>query len=149
MVKKVYIYNLEEDKKILAQKSEKVKEITDEVKQEIEDLKDTLHSVGNAVGISAIQIGVPKQICICRWGGQEIVMINPVITRKRGETKYVEGCLSVPGVYKEVTRAQKVWCTYLDENGNQQEIAEGGRMSDIIQHEMDHFTGSCKLLEVE
>ena len=51
----------------------------------------------------------------------------------------------MPGVYKKVTRFQKVWCSYLNENGEQQEIAQGGRMSDIIQHELDHFEGECKL----
>ena len=51
----------------------------------------------------------------------------------------------MPGVYKKVKRFQKVWCSYLDEKGNQQEIAEGGRMSNIIQHELDHFEGECKL----
>ena len=74
-----------------------------------------------------------------------MLLINPVITHSRGEQEYLEGCLSVPGVYKKVKRFQKVWCSYLDENGNQQEIAQGGRMSDIIQHELDHFEGECKL----
>ena len=72
-------------------------------------------------------------------------MINPVITRSRGSQKFLEGCLSVPGKYVEVERAQKVWCTYTDENGDIKEIAEGGRMSNIIQHELDHFQGICKV----
>ena len=72
-------------------------------------------------------------------------MINPTITRTRGETEFLEGCLSVPNKYSKISRAQKVWCTYLDENGEQKEIAEGGRMSNIIQHELDHFEGICKL----
>lgn len=74
-------------------------------------------------------------------------MINPVITRSRGKQLYLEGCLSVPGTFKDVERAQKVWCSYIDENGEQKEIAEGGRMSNIIQHEIDHFDGSCKVAE--
>jgi peptide deformylase len=74
-------------------------------------------------------------------------MINPTITRSRGNQKYVEGWLSVPGKYIEVPRFQKVWCTYLDENGQEQEIAQGGRMSNIIQHEMDHFDGVCRVSE--
>ena len=144
MIKRILNYRNEEDKEILSQKSETVENI-DEVKDLIQDLKDILHATPDAKGLSAIQLGINKRICICSWGGDEILLINPVITRSRGEQEYLEGCLSVPGVYKKVTRFQKVWCSYLDENGNQQEIAQGGRMSDIIQHELDHFEGECKL----
>ena len=144
MIKRILNYRNEEDKKILSQKSETVENI-DEVKDLIQDLKDTLHAIPDAKGLSAIQLGINKRICICSWGGDEVLLINPVITRSRGEQEYLEGCLSVPGVYKKVTRFQKVWCSYLDENGEQQEIAQGGRMSDIIQHELDHFEGECKL----
>ena len=144
MIKRILNYRNEEDKEILSQKSETVENIN-EVKDLIQDLKDTLHAVPDAKGLSAIQLGINKRVCICSWGGNEILLINPVITRSRGEQEYLEGCLSVPGVYKKITRFQKVWCSYLDENGEQQEIAEGGRMSDIIQHELDHFDGECKL----
>lgn len=143
MVKRILVYSNEEDRKILSQKSEKVEEITDEIKTLIQDMKDTVHSIHEAKGLSAIQLGMPKQICFCSWAGEEVIMINPVITRTRGQETYKEGCLSVPGIYKDIPRFQKVWCTYTDENGEQKEIAEGGRMSDIIQHEMDHFEGSC------
>ena len=146
MVKRILNYRNEEDKEILSQKSENVNDVN-EIKELIQDLKDTLHAIPDAKGLSAIQIGVNKRICICSWGGDEMLLINPVITRSRGEQEYLEGCLSVPGVYKKVTRFQKVWCSYLDENGEQQEIAQGGRMSDIIQHELDHFEGECKLYE--
>lgn len=144
MVKRILNYRNEEDKEILSQKSENVNDVN-EIKELIQDLKDTLHAIPDAKGLSAIQIGVNKKVCICSWGGDEVLLINPVITRSRGEQEYLEGCLSVPGVYKKVTRFQKVWCSYLDENGEQQEIAQGGRMSDIIQHELDHFEGECKL----
>jgi len=144
MIKRVLNYRNEEDKEILSQKSETVENI-DEIKDLIQDLKDTLHAIPDAKGLSAIQLGINKRICICSWGSDEILLINPVITRSRGEQEYLEGCLSVPGIYKKVKRFQKVWCSYLDENGEQQEIAQGGRMSDIIQHELDHFEGECKL----
>ena len=144
MIKRVLNYKNEEDKEILSQKSETVENI-DEVKDLIQDLKDTLHAIPDAKGLSAIQLGINKRVCICSWGGDEILLINPVIIRSRGEQEYLEGCLSVPGIYKKVKRFQKVWCSYLDENGEQQEIAQGGRMSDIIQHELDHFEGECKL----
>ena len=146
MVKRILNYSNEEDKEVLSQKSETVNDVN-EIKELIQDLKDTLHAIPDAKGLSAIQIGVNKRVCICSWGGDEVLLINPVITRSRGEQEYLEGCLSVPGIYKKITRFQKVWCSYLDENGEQQEIAQGGRMSDIIQHELDHFEGECKLYE--
>ena len=144
MIKKILTYP--EDKEILTQKSEKVTNV-EEVKELIQDLKDTLYATDSGRGISAIQVGVPKQVCICVWGGQEVVMINPVITRSRGNQNFLEGCLSAPGKWKNVPRAQKVWCTYTDEKGETQEIAEGGRMSNIIQHELDHFDGYCPVFE--
>lgn len=76
-----------------------------------------------------------------------VIMTNPVFTRVRGSQDYIEGCLSVPGVYKKINRYQKVWCEYKDINGEVAEIAEGGRMSDIIQHEVDHMNGKCLLYE--
>lgn len=146
MIRPILNYNNEEDRKILSSISEPVEDIsTEEIKDLIQDLKDTLHATSDAKGLSAIQIGEPKRVCICSWGGDELVLINPIITRSRGSQEYIEGCLSVPGQYKKITRAQKVWCTYVDENGITKEIAEGGRMSNIIQHELDHFNGICKL----
>ena len=144
MIKKILTYP--EDKKILTTKSMKVENI-EEVRELIKDLKDTLYATDSGKGISAIQIGVPKQVCICSWGGKEIVMINPIITRTRGKQDFLEGCLSAPGKFKIVPRFQKVWCTFIDENGEIKEIADGGRMSNIIQHELDHFKGDCPLFE--
>ena len=58
-----------------------------------------------------------------------------------------EGCLSVPGLYVETTRAQKVWIKALNENGEEIEYAEGGNGSYIAQHELDHFRGKCSLFK--
>ena len=146
MIKPILKYNNEEDKKILSSVSKPIDDIAnEETKQIIQDLKDTLAAVPAGKGLSAVQIGIPKQICICSWANETIIMINPYITRTRGEQEFLEGCLSVPGKTKKITRAQKVWCTYTDENGVTKEIAEGGRMSNIIQHELDHFQGVCKV----
>jgi peptide deformylase len=53
--------------------------------------------------------------------------------------------LSAPGKNKEVARAQKVWCDYIDETGNKRQLSEGGLCSVIIQHELDHFEGWCEV----
>lgn len=140
------------DIEILSLKSQEVTDLKDEnFKQLVQDLKDTLHEDPTEVGLSAIQIGIPLRVCIINYG-KEIVMINPVITWRRsgssGIKKFREGCLSDPGKYVEVERAQKVICQYTDENGEKKEISEGGWMSAIIQHELDHFEGICKVYEL-
>lgn len=144
MIKKILTYP--EDKDILMKKSEETnpKECIDL----IQDLKDTLHDSKEGVGISAIQIGEAKKVCVIHYNNQDLVLINPVITRKRGEIISHEGCLSVPGKYGDFKRAQKVWCSYVDENGKNREIAEGGFLSRVIQHELDHMDGWCVVFDL-
>lgn len=140
------IFKYPQDKDILTKESYKVEvPYTDEIKQTIEDLIDTVKA-SNGAGISAIQIGKPYQICVINWDGIH-VLVNPEITRLRGEHTMREGCLSVPGLYVEKTRAQKVWVKALDENEKEIEYAEGGNGSYIVQHELDHFKGKCTLFD--
>lgn len=137
------------DKEILTSKS-KVVDLNDkDLKQNIQDLKDTLHNSKEGVGISAVQIGELKRLCVVHYNSQDIVMINPVITRKRGEIESYEGCLSVPDKYGTFKRAQKIWCTYTDENGREKEIEGGGFISRVIQHECDHLDGWCEVFSLE
>lgn len=146
MVKEILTYPKNKD--ILTSKSEEVKDIS-QIQDLIQDLKDTLNN-STGCGISAVQIGVLKKVCLVKINNKIYVLINPVITRKRGEILFREGCLSAPGLYTQTKRAQKVWCQYLDEYGNQQEFAEGGLASVIIQHELDHFEGWCEVFnEIE
>lgn len=146
MIKKILTYP--ENKEILTQKSEKIEEITDEIKALAQDLMDTLKSHKTGVGISAIQIGVAKKMCIIKDNINYIVMINPYITKQRGGALFVEeGCLSAPGATKKVMRAQKVWCNYTDLQGNHKTLDQGGLVSVIIQHELDHFEGWCHVFE--
>lgn len=94
MIKKVKIYPV--DKEILTQQSELVDLTDKELQQNIQDLKDTLHNSKEGVGISAVQLGILKQLCVIHYNAQDIVMINPKITRTKGEIISREGCLSVP-----------------------------------------------------
>jgi peptide deformylase len=133
------------DKDVLTQISNEVTEFNEEIREIINDLIETLKSSGGA-GISAIQIGKPYRICIINWDGIH-VLVNPKITRSRGIHSMREGCLSVPGLFVDHERAQKVWISALDENGNEYEYAEGGNGSYIAQHELDHFEGKCSLFD--
>lgn len=147
MIKEILTYPKNKD--ILCKKSEEAN--WSECAELIQDLKDTLKNSQGGVGISAIQIGVPKRVCYINYGGDEFVMINPVITWKRsginGLKEFKEGCLSAPGVYTMVKRPQKVICKYIDENGEEKEINQGGWLSAIIQHELDHFDGDCEVFK--
>ena len=144
MIKKILTYP--ENKDILTSVS--IKTTAEESKQLIQDLKDTLHNTQNGVGISAVQIGELKRVCVIHYNGQDIVMINPVITRKRGEINSQEGCLSVPKKFGTFKRAQKVWCTYMNEDGKFKEIEGGGLLSRIIQHECEHMDGWCEVFSL-
>ena len=69
------------------------------------------------------------------------MLINPVITHKDGQTTYEEGCLSVPGVYDTVTRAESVRVEFLDLAGDKQALETDGLLAICIQHEIDHLDG--------
>lgn len=142
MVKEILIYPKNKD--ILTKVSEEVKDVS-EVQDLIQDMKDTLHSTEHGVGISAIQIGDARRVCVIHYNGRDIALINPVITKRRGEVESQEGCLSVPDKYGKFMRAQKVWCDYTDENGRRRELADGGFVSRVIQHELDHLDGWCEV----
>ena len=142
MIKEILTYPTNKD--ILTSKSVEVEEINDEIKNLIQDLKDTLNNT-TGCGISAVQIGELKRICLIKINGQIKTLINPIITKTRGEVEFREGCLSAPDVATTTKRAQKVWVDYIDENGRKRELADGGLCSIIVQHELDHFDGWCEV----
>ena len=143
MIKEILTYD--KNKELLTKKSQEADINAEETPVVIQDLKDTLASQEYGVGISAIQLGVPLRICVIKYNNQIYSLINPVITKTRGEVEFTEGCLSVPELSVTTKRAQKVWCEYTDENGRKKELADGGLCSVIIQHELDHFEGNCPL----
>lgn len=153
MIKRILTYASEEDRKILSTPSEEVNE-KDNINEIIQDLKDSLFAVEGAygVGLSAVQIGILKRICFIRYAGKELILINPKIiwtrTGPHSSKDFEEGCLSVPNVSAKINRPQKIICEYINENGEKEQIADGGWMSAIIQHEIDHMNGISKLYEI-
>lgn len=147
MIKEILTYP--ENKDILTKKSELVNE-NEDVKEIIQDLKDTLNNTETGCGISAVQIGVLKQICVIKPDDKTIfAMINPKITRTQGLLLFKEGCLSAPNKEKTVKRHKRITVEYIDENGEKQRITRGGLTSIIIQHELDHFEGWCEVFDGE
>ena len=122
----------------LAQKSEVA---TEADRQVAEDLLDTLRAnLDRCVGMAANMIGVKKAIIVVAAGPIQFVMINPVITKKKGAYQTEEGCLSLEGV-RPCTRYQEIEVDYQDQTFKKQHGKYSGWVAQIIQHEVDHVQG--------
>ncbi len=110
-------------------------------KQVVEDLLDTLRAnQDRCVGMAANMIGVKKQIIVVAAGPFIFPMINPVITRKTGEYQTEESCLSLDGV-RPCTRYKEIEVDYLDQDFKPKHGKYTDFTAQIIQHEIDHFSG--------
>jgi peptide deformylase len=126
---------------ILRQVSAPVTEFDLDLKQLAVDMIETMVNY-QGVGLSAIQIGVPKRIIIAVENDNLQLLVNPVITRKlQRETETWEGCLSIPGRQVRVSRPAKCDVDYQDLDGNHHSACFSGLMARIVQHEMDHLDG--------
>jgi peptide deformylase len=126
------------DPMFLQQKSESA---TEADKQVIQDLIDTLNAnLERCVGMAANMIGVCKQIIVVAVGPIIIPMINPVITKKSGKYETEEGCLSLDGMHR-CTRYKEIEVDYLDQNFQKQHGKYNDFIAQVIQHEIDHFSG--------
>ena len=122
----------------LAQKSEMATEADWQIAK---DLLDTLRAnLDRCVGMAANMIGVKKAIIVVAAGPIQFVMINPVITKKKGVYQTEEGCLSLEGV-RPCTRYQEIEVDYQDQNFQKQHGQYSGWVAQIIQHEVDHVQG--------
>lgn len=114
------------------------------VQQLMRDLVDTMLHGDRGVGLAAPQIGRMERVIAVdtrREGGQ-LVMANPEIIWTSPETKlWKEGCMSIPDVFADVTRPDRIRVKYLDSDNEQQEIEADDLLSVVIQHEIDHLNG--------
>jgi len=114
-----------------------------ELKRLIQDMRDTMYEAPG-IGLAATQVDRHIQLIVIDTSKEQNnlqVFINPKITEKDGLQEYEEGCLSVPGIYDKVTRADKITVEALDENGQPFTLKADGLLSVCIQHEMDHLLG--------
>ena len=132
----------EEGDEILRKKSKEVDVIDDKIRQLVEDMLETMHKY-NGVGLAAVQVGVLKRIIVIDTyeKGEQFVLINPEITRKKGEQEVEEGCLSFPNKFGKIKRPAEVTVVALDENGNEIKIKAKGLLAQAICHEVDHLNG--------
>ena len=126
------------DPMFLQQKSEPATEADKEI---VQDLIDTLNAhLEKCVGMAANMIGEKKQIIVVSVGPIIIPMINPVITEKSGKYETEEGCLSLDGM-RRCTRYKEIEVDYLDRNFQKQHDKYSDFIAQVIQHEIDHFSG--------
>jgi peptide deformylase len=109
----------------------------------VADMAETMYAAPG-IGLAATQVNQHIQLILVDTSKEQNdlqVFINPKIVAKNGEQDYEEGCLSVPGVYESVTRAEKITVEALDINGKKFKLNAEGLLSVCIQHEMDHLLG--------
>jgi peptide deformylase len=109
----------------------------------IDDMFETMYHA-RGVGLAAAQIGVNLRLSVIdvtRDKTQQLVVINPEIIASQGEVAYQEGCLSVPGAYDTVTRAETVTVRALDRHASSFEITGSDLLAECLQHEIDHMNG--------
>jgi len=126
---------------ILKQKSKRVRVIDGSVQRLIGDMIETMHYF-HAAGLAAPQVGVPLRVIVIGIPEEEdIVLINPEIVRRKGERSVTEGCLSVPGYFGEIKRAESVTVKGRDPNGKEIRIKANELLAQALEHEIDHLNG--------
>lgn len=144
MIREVLVY----PNKILREISQDVVSFDSQLHHLLQDMYDTMIAK-EGIGLAAIQIGMPLNVLIINLVDEEGMqrpeklyeIINPVIIEKNGTIVYQEGCLSVPGYYDEVERAEHIVLSYYDRNGKNHQEAFSELMAIAVQHEMDHLKG--------
>jgi len=117
--------------------------VDDDLRRLIDDMFETMYAAPG-IGLAATQVNVHKRVIvidISQDHDQPVTLINPQIIAREGVEESEEGCLSVPGIYDKVTRAEKIRVRTLDRKGKQIEIDADGLLAVCIQHEMDHLEG--------
>lgn len=126
---------------VLRERAREVAEITDETRAFVEDLFATMRA-DKGVGLAANQVGVAQRVAVVDTTGDDpLVLINPVILDKTGKQVGEEGCLSIPELYADVTRAQRVVVETTRLDGERIRIEAEDFKARAIQHEIDHLDG--------
>lgn len=117
--------------------------IDDSIRRLAADMAETMYEAPG-IGLAATQVDVHKQLIVIDVSeakDQLLVLVNPEIVSNEGAQIGEEGCLSVPGVYDKVERAERVFVRYLDLDGKAQQREADGLLAVCIQHELDHLNG--------
>ena len=137
------IRNLRYEKdEILKKKSREVDTIDEKIQTLIDDMIETMYKF-NGVGLSAVQVGILKRVVVIDIddGTGVKVLINPKITKTKGEQEVEEGCLSFPNQYAKMIRPKEVTVETLDRNGKKITIKAKDLLAQAVAHEIDHLEG--------
>jgi peptide deformylase len=117
--------------------------VDDAVRQLADDMLETMYAA-KGVGLAASQVDVHRRLLVLDVSDtrdQPLVLINPEIVTTEGRAPGEEGCLSLPGIYDKLERAERIKVRALDRNGVRFELEADGMLAVCIQHEMDHLEG--------
>jgi len=125
---------------LLRKKSRVVEEVNQRILLLVKDMKETMYN-SNGIGLAAPQVGILKRIVVIDIGDGIIALINPEIIEIEGEQLASEGCLSIPGMQKTVSRPNKVKVKAISESGEEIVIDGEGLLARALCHEIDHLDG--------
>lgn len=120
-----------------------VMQVTDKIRLLVQDMAETMYAAPG-IGLAATQVDVHERVIVIdtsEMRDQLLVLINPEIIANDGISDYEEGCLSVPGIYGIVRRAESVTVSALNAEGKSFVLDANGLLAVCIQHEMDHLAG--------
>ncbi len=127
----------------LRRRAEAITEVDAQIRTLVDDMAETMYQAPG-IGLAAPQINVSKRIIVIDTSETKDnlhVFVNPEIVSREGEQTLEEGCLSVPGIYDNVTRAQRITVRALDREGQPFELEANGLLATCVQHELDHLEG--------
>ena len=135
---KLRIYTWPE--KILKKKCKRVDDVDRRTKKNLEEML-SLMRISGVVGLAANQVGLDLSLVVIEAKDRIFKLVNPCILKKEGTVRFTEGCLSFPGLELEIKRANRVWVSALDENGEEMNLELEGFLAVIFHHEIDHVNG--------
>lgn len=127
----------------LRMRAQPVTEVDAALRTLIDDMFETMYAAPG-IGLAATQVNVAKRLLVLDLSerhDQPLVLINPEVLVREGVEETEEGCLSVPGYFEKVTRAERIRVRALDRNGQPIEFDADGLLAVCIQHEIDHLDG--------
>lgn len=127
----------------LRQKAKPVEMVDDGIRKLIDDMFETMYAAPG-IGLAANQVNVQRRLLvldISEEKNQPLALINPELLTREGQEESDEGCLSVPGVFEKVKRAEKIRVRALNRDGESFEMDADGLLAVCIQHEIDHLEG--------
>jgi peptide deformylase len=120
-----------------------VQAVDERIRKLVDDMAETMYAAPG-IGLAATQVNVHERVIVMDISEDSKdlrVLINPEIIAKSGEIEWEEGCLSVPGIYDKVHRAEKIRVRALNREGQAYEFDADGLLAVCVQHEMDHLMG--------